>query len=70
MLYKVKDNPDLVRDTSSNAILNTNEIALQAYKNRKKQLRKIDQLENHIHIMDDRLSNIENLLVLLTEKLK
>jgi len=70
MLYKVKDNPDLVRDSSSNAILNTNQIALEAYKARKKQFNRINETAERMNDFDKRLSNIENLLIALTEKLK
>lgn len=70
MLYKVKDNPDLVRDSSSNAILNTNQTALEAYKARKKQMNKIQETADRMNKFDERLTNIENLLIALTEKLK
>jgi len=70
MLYKVKDNPDLVRDSSSNAILNTNQTALEAYKTRKKQMNKIQETADRMNKFDERLTNIENLLIALTEKLK
>ena len=37
MLVKVVDNPHLVRDTETNAVLNKDMDGLQAYKLRKKQ---------------------------------
>ncbi len=70
MYIKVEEDENLVRDTESNAILNVNPSALQAYKNRKKQSRKIDNLEEKIEKFDDRLLNIENLLISLKNKLK
>lgn len=69
MHVKVKDNPDLVRDMSSNAILNTNTDALQAYKLRKKNAQKVDLLEEKMDGYDKRLSSIEDKLSLILEKL-
>ena len=69
MLLKVKEHENLVRDTKSNAILNTDNRGLNAYKNRKMQFSKIDNMENKIKHLDDRLINIENLLSSLAEKL-
>tara|TARA_X000000950_G_C13824772_1_gene623520 strand:+ start:1072 stop:1278 length:207 start_codon:yes stop_codon:yes gene_type:complete len=67
---KVEEDNNLVRDTETNAILNVNTSALQAYKNRKKQFNKIDNLEEKIEKFDERLLNIENLLISLKNKLK
>ncbi len=70
MYMKVEEDNNLVRDTETNAILNVNTSALQAYKNRKKQFNKIDNLEEKIEKFDERLLNIENLLISLKNKLK
>ncbi len=70
MYMKVEEDNNLVRDTETNAILNVNTSALQAYKNRKKQFSKIDNLEEKIEKFDERLLNIENLLISLKNKLK
>jgi hypothetical protein len=69
MLLKVKEHENLVRDTKSNAILNTDNRGLNAYKNRKIQFSKIDNMEDKIKHLDDRLINIENLLSSLAAKL-
>lgn len=69
MLLKVKEHENLVRDTKSNAILNTDNRGLNAYKNRKIQFSKIDNMEDKIKHLDDRLINIENLLSSLATKL-
>ena len=69
MLLKVKEHENLVRDTKSNAILNTDNRGLNAYKNRKLQFSKIDNMEDKIKHLDDKLINIENLLSSLAEKL-
>ena len=70
MYMKVEEDNNLVRDTETNAILNVNTSALQAYKNSKKQFNKIDNLEGKIEKFDERLLNIENLLISLKNKLK
>ena len=70
MYMKVEEDNNMVRDTETNAILNVNTSALQAYKNRKKQFNKIDNLEEKIEKFDERLLNIENLLISLKNKLK
>ena len=62
MYLKVEESSDLVRDSETNAILNVNKTALQAYKSRKGQFKKIEHLDN-------RLLNIENLLLSLKNKL-
>ena len=53
MYMKVEEDNNLVRDTETNAILNVNTSALQAYKNRKKQFNKIDNLEEKIEKFDE-----------------
>lgn len=59
---KVEQEPDLVRDMDSGAILNSNTDALAAYKNRKRQ-------SNRINTFEDRLNNVENKLDLILKKL-
>lgn len=66
---KVEEHPDLVRDTQSNAILNTNKDALSAYKKRKSHFIKVSNMDDKMKQMDERLINIENLLSSLTERL-
>jgi hypothetical protein len=67
MLLKVKDNPGLVRDTESNAILNINNNELQAYKKRKRKFDKIDEMEDKIEFINYKLSKIEFLLEQMVE---
>jgi len=66
---KVEEHTDLVRDTQSNAILNTNNDSLSAYKKRKKHFVKISNMDDKMKHMDERLINIENLLSSLAERL-
>jgi hypothetical protein len=66
---KVEEHPDLVRDSETNAILNTNNDSLSAYKTRKKHFVKISNMDDKMKHMDERLINIENLLSSLAERL-
>ena len=66
---KVEEHPDLVRDNDSNAILNTNNEALLAYKKRKKHFNKIQNMDDRMNYLFERLINIENILSSLAEKL-
>lgn len=66
---KVKEHEGIVRDTRSNAILSVDDTGLAAYKARKKQFQKVDNMHNKIKHLDERLINIENLLASLAEKL-
>ena len=66
---KVEEHPDLVRDSQTNAILNTNNDSLSAYKKRKKHFVKVSNMDDKMKQMDERLINIENLLSSLAERL-
>ena len=48
MHLKVKNEPSLVRDSMSKAIINTNEKELSAYKLRRDKDRRVDRLENDV----------------------
>ena len=59
---KVKDSEELVRDTSSSAILNTDNEALKAYKARKAKEAAIDRVvREHAELRSD-VEEIKNLL--------
>jgi hypothetical protein len=59
---KVKGNEELVRDTSSSAILNTDNEALKAYKARKAKEAAIDRVvREHAELRSD-VEEIKNLL--------
>ena len=45
---KVKEHEGIVRDTRSNAILSIDDAGLTAYKARKKQFQKVDNMEDKI----------------------
>jgi hypothetical protein len=63
---RVEDEPNLVRDTHSRAILNVDSTGLEAYK-RKKQARamqtyQIQELNNDVHKIKSEIIEIKNLL--------
>lgn len=59
---KVKGNEELVRDTSSSAILNTDNEALKAYKARKAKEAALDNMvKEHAELKSD-VEEIKNLL--------
>jgi hypothetical protein len=70
MKIKVENEPDLVRDTKSNAVLNTDNRALQAYKKQKKLLNSVGDTSERMDNMEQRLINIENILLELVRNNK
>ena len=59
---KVKDNQDLVRDTKSSALLNTDTLALKAYKHKKnKELQLENVFKEHEELKKD-MNDIKDLL--------
>lgn len=62
---KVEDDKDLVRDSSSGAILNTNRKALEDYKrSRNYKL----QMQDKVEVLEDRIKQLENLINIIIEK--
>ncbi len=58
---QVEDQKDLVRDPNSKAILNTNIQSLSAYKKRKQtyaKIEKIDQLENKVKNIENKIDEV------------
>lgn len=55
---KVKDADNLVRDRNSNAILNIDSSGLSAYKTRKKQMNKVNNVNNKIELLENRLDDL------------
>ena len=48
VIYRVQENPDYIRDQGNGAVLNTNIAKLKEYKLRKKQDRKIEDLQSEV----------------------
>ena len=61
MIIKTEDN-DYARDTSSKALINTNRKALDEYRTRKNNAKRIDELEKKMEDVDSKLDTITNLL--------
>jgi hypothetical protein len=68
-LAKVIENPDLVRDLESQAILNTNENALKAYKIRKQKEKEISQSLNDINNMKQDINDLKTLMQRILDKI-
>ncbi len=62
---KIKDNPDLIKDTTSQAVINTNRTAIQA---RRAQLALNKQKEDELQSMKDDIAEIKSLLKKLGNK--
>ena len=62
MKVKVKDNPDLVRDVETGAVLSIDNRALQAYKIQKKRIGSIEDIEKQQSTINQRLDSLEQKL--------
>tara|TARA_Y200000002_G_C22661669_1_gene656000 strand:- start:1101 stop:1304 length:204 start_codon:yes stop_codon:yes gene_type:complete len=64
-IKKIKDNPDLVKDTSSQAVINTNSNAIHA---RRAQMAIEKAKENELQEMKNDIAEIKELLQKLGKK--
>lgn len=64
-IKKIKDNPDLIKDTTSQAVINTNRTAIQA---RRAQLAVNKEREQELQSMKDDIAEIKSLLKKLGSK--
>ena len=62
---KIKDNPDLIKDTSSQAVINTNRTAIQA---RRAQIANIKAKDDELQMMKDDIAEIKSLIKQLGKK--
>lgn len=66
---KIEDAPDLVKDTRSGAILNTNVRALEAYRKKREKFSKVDELENKVVSLEQNINELKSLIIaVLAEK--
>lgn len=65
---KVKDEENLVRDSSSHAILNTDLSTLNAYRQRKQKDATLDKIIQEHESMKSEMREIKNLLIQLVGK--
>jgi hypothetical protein len=67
--FKIEDAPDLVKDTRSGAILNTNVRALEAYRKKREKLDKVDRLEIEVNSIKQNIDELKSLIIaVLAEK--
>ena len=59
---KIQDNTDMVKDTSTGAILNINVPSLNSFKSKRKEEQLVFEHEKQIHMIQDDISEIKNLL--------
>jgi hypothetical protein len=65
---KITDNPKLIRDTFSQAIVTTDNDALAAYKAKKRQSRQIQDMSEDINNIRDEMRELKSLLVQIVNK--
>jgi hypothetical protein len=56
----IQGHPGYVKDTRSSAILNTDLAALQEYKNKRKQTKQIQSMQEEINMLKEELATIKN----------
>jgi hypothetical protein len=62
-IVKVEDAPDLVKDTVTGALLNTNVAALKAYKAKMAQADRLNSVQQEITDLKTELREIKELLI-------
>lgn len=62
MLLKIENNPDYVKDSMNNAILNTNKLALEEYKSKKALEYKINTIETDLSSLKSDIYFIKEML--------
>ena len=67
---KVEDNPNIVRDPDSKAILSVNVDAEEAYKKQREEKRKMRNMLNEFETVKNDLAEIKSLLSLLINNKK
>ena len=68
-LIKVKESPNLVRDTSSQAILNTDKTALLAYKKTRNKQLEINSAVDDINNMKQDINELKTLMQRILDKI-
>ena len=66
---KVKENPELVRDMDSKAVLNTNLTALQAYKKKREKQQEIESAIDDINNMKQDINDLKTLMQRILDKI-
>jgi hypothetical protein len=66
---KVKDSPGLVRDMQTQAVLNTDINALEAYRRKRNKQQEIDEVLSDINNMKSDIDQIKSLMQRLLDKI-
>jgi len=66
---KVKENPELIRDMDSKAVLNTNLTALQAYKKKREKQQEIQSAVEDINNLRQEVNELKTLMQRLLDKI-
>lgn len=69
-INKVQDYPHLSKDSSNEAVLNTDTQALMAYKKRRSQMRQIEKVTTEMESLKADMADIKNSLQLIVKGLK
>ena len=62
-LIKIKDNPYLVKDNYSKAVLNINKNEVTKYINEVNKSKKVDKLENEVELLKRQINFLTSLLL-------
>lgn len=68
-LIKVKEAPELVRDTSSQAILNTDKVGLVAYKQARQKHKQMSESIDDINTMKQDINELKTLMQRILDKI-
>jgi len=64
---KIDSNPDYVKDSESSAIINTNLSSLDAYKQQRKNALKLNNTEERINSLEQKMNGVYNMLSQILE---
>jgi hypothetical protein len=67
---KIKDNPSLLRDMDSNAVISTDNAALAAYKTSKRKMQSIDEIKKDNESLQQKVARLESKLDYLVSVLE
>jgi len=66
---KVKDNPELIRDMQSKAVLNTNLSALESYKKKREKQQELSSAIADINNMKQDINDLKTLMQRILDKI-
>jgi hypothetical protein len=68
-ISKIKDNPGLIRDTKTQAVLNVDISALQGYKLKRKKQKQMDIAVEDINNMKQDINDLKTLMQRILDKI-